>query len=253
MSDSDSEASIPPPTTSLDDVDTDFPLDEATADSTLVSRFDNEMKLYETLYGMHRFPEDHGKQLSRRERKREGYISTTLTYGEIKFETFAELFHILKMRHGAMSEDGGVFVDIGCGIGKPVFCAALLHKFNRIVGIEILEDLYKVCIETMHLWTKSVKPVLGEEYTQEMQFSFLNNDVLTVDWSDANIVFMNSTCFNRSLMVDLSFKAKALAPGALVVTTTKRLIGPAFDLLEELQMEESWGDATVYIQQRVEH
>ena len=85
-----------------------------------------------------------------------------------------------------------------------------------------------------------------------MQFSFLNNDALTVDWSNADIVFINSTCFNRSLMVDLSVQAKALAPGALVVTTTKRLVGPAFDLVEELQMEESWGDATVYIQQRID-
>ena len=136
--------------------------------ANILSQFQSEAHLYDLMYGTHRFPEDHGKQLSRTERKRENYISTTLTYGEIKFETFTELFHILKTRHGAMAEDGGVFVDIGCGIGKPVFCAALMHKFNRIVGIEILEDLYKCCVETMQIWTKSVKPLLGEEVREPL-------------------------------------------------------------------------------------
>jgi hypothetical protein len=85
-----------------------------------------------------------------------------------------------------------------------------------------------------------------------MQFSFLNNDFLLIDWSDADIVFMNSTCFNNSLMLDLSMKGKALAPGTIVVTTTRKMIGPAFDMVEELTMQESWGDATVYIHKRVE-
>ncbi|GMH48602.1 hypothetical protein TrVE_jg14474 [Triparma verrucosa] len=250
MSDSDSDASIEPPTQGF--ADSTLTATEPPP-NPLMESLKQEIDLFDKLYGKQRgFSETYGKEISRAERKREGYISTTLTYGEIKFETFAELMNILKGRHGAMKEDGGVFVDIGCGIGKPLFGAALLHKFDKIVGIEILEDLYKVCVETMQHWTKHVKPVLGEERTQDMQFSFLNNDFLIADWSDADIVFMNSTCFNRSLMIDLSAKGKALAPGTIVVTTTKRMVGPAFDLVEELQMEESWGDATVYIQKRVE-
>jgi len=81
---------------------------------------------------------------------------------------------------------------------------------------------------------------------------FLNNDALEVDWSDSDVVFMNSTCFTQSLMIDLSYACCSLKDGALVITTTRRLIGPAFVLLEEVQMEESWGDATVYIQKRRE-
>ena len=81
---------------------------------------------------------------------------------------------------------------------------------------------------------------------------FLNNDALEVDWSDADVVFMNSTCFTQSLMIDLSYACKNLKDGAFIITTTRRVIGPSFLLLEEIKMEESWGDATVYIQQRVQ-
>ncbi|GMI12482.1 hypothetical protein TrRE_jg665 [Triparma retinervis] len=124
--------------------------------------------MYHKIYGA--YAPDHGKVVSRSERKREGYISSALTYGEVLFETFAELFKVVEERHGGMPE-GGVFVDVGCGIGKPVFAAALLHNFRKCVGIEILEDLYKVCIECMKTYTHEVKPHLGEEKSSGLQFS----------------------------------------------------------------------------------
>jgi len=37
--------------------------------------------------------------------------------------------------------DNLTFIDIGCGTGKPVFAAALLHPFKKVIGVEILEDL----------------------------------------------------------------------------------------------------------------
>jgi hypothetical protein len=34
-------------------------------------------------------------------------------------------------------------VDIGTGAGRAVFAAALLHDFDKCMGIEILEGLHK--------------------------------------------------------------------------------------------------------------
>jgi hypothetical protein len=87
--------------------------------------------------------------------------------------------HILKTRHNCLHSPGGVFYDLGCGIGKPVFAAGLIHKFDKLVGVEILEDLYKVCVETMHVWTKDVKPILGEEvryYVYVFYYIFILSD-----------------------------------------------------------------------------
>mmetsp|Transcript_10406 Transcript_10406/g.21411 ORF Transcript_10406/g.21411 Transcript_10406/m.21411 type:complete len:247 (-) Transcript_10406:21-761(-) len=245
MSDSDSDASIEPPTFPTLENESSPPQQASLAHHNETF----EGRMYHAIYGS--YDSDFGRSVSRSERKREGYISSALTYGEVLFETFAELFKVIKERHGGMPE-GGVFVDVGCGIGKPVFAAALLHNFRKCVGIEILEDLYKVCVECLKTYTRDVKPQLGEEKTADLQFSFLNNDALEVDWSDADVVFMNSTCFTQSLMIDLSLVCKQLKEGTIIITTTRRVIGTAFTLLEEIQMEESWGDATVYIQKRNE-
>ena len=125
-----------------------------------------------------------------------------------------------------------------------------LRNFRKCVGIEILNDLYKVCLECAQFWHRTVKPQLGEDSRANLQISFLPNDATMIDFSDADFVFINSTCFNNSLMIDLSLKCKSLKEGAIIVTTTRRIVGSAFELLEELKMEESWGDATVYVQRR---
>jgi len=46
-------------------------------------------------------------------------------------------------------------------------------------------------------------------------------------------VFANSTCYDDALMAQLSAKAQALSPGAIVVTFTKGLTDMSgFELLE---------------------
>ena len=44
---------------------------------------------------------------------------------------------------------------------------------------------------------------------------------LDFDWSDGDVVFANSTCFDDELMMDMSKKAEKLKAGALIVTFTK--------------------------------
>ncbi|GMI23773.1 hypothetical protein TeGR_g7918 [Tetraparma gracilis] len=248
MSDSDSDGSIPPPVSSLD-------LESSTDADLLPSRppptLSPEAELFKTLYD-DRLPSNHGKVLSRTERKREGYISPTLTYGEIRFDTFEELFNLLREKNLLPSE-GGTFVDVGCGIGKPVFAAALLHDFQKCTGIEILEDCYRCAVETLAFWTSDIKPLLNEDRVlpENLKFSFLNNDATLVDWSGADVVFMNSTMFNMALMLKLSVQCRALREGAIIVTTTRKIVGRQFELVHEEKMEESWGEAQVYVFRRL--
>ena len=44
-------------------------------------------------------------------------------------------------------ESGGIFYDIGSGTGKPALAAALLHDFDQVNGIEILDGLYRISLE----------------------------------------------------------------------------------------------------------
>jgi hypothetical protein len=40
----------------------------------------------------------------------------------------------------------GKFVDMGSGTGKGCLAAALLHPFDSVVGIELLEKLYEASV-----------------------------------------------------------------------------------------------------------
>jgi hypothetical protein len=67
---------------------------------------------------------------------------------------------------------------------------------------------------------------------------------LDFDWSDGDVIFANSTCFSDELMTLLSKQAESLKPGAIVVTFTKGMSTPAFELLERKRYRMSWGPAT---------
>jgi hypothetical protein len=67
MSDSDSDSPIDPPTLSSVTL-----IDET---SSILETYATESNLFDKLYGAQRgFTETHGKEVSRKERKREGYI-----------------------------------------------------------------------------------------------------------------------------------------------------------------------------------
>lgn len=59
--------------------------------------------------------------------------------------------------------------------------------------------------------------------------------MLAIDWSDADLVLANSTCFDQELLDKISQKCSLLKKGAWMLTLTKKL--PAaeedFDLDED--------------------
>eukprot|EP01041_Mallomonas_annulata_P007713 gene7713-15783_t len=196
-------------------------------------------KLFQVLY--EDFPITYGKAVSRKEREDNEYTSATLVYGEINFNPFAMVFQKL-YRYG-LSADGGKFVDIGCGTGKPVFAAALLHDFDYCVGIEILEGLHGVCRKVLSQWRKNIRHRCSRTKF-DMNISFIHGDAIHINWSDADVVFVNSTCFDETLMIKLAICAKTLRKGSFFISTTRRLPSPEFEILDMSRMPETWGVAT---------
>ena len=68
--------------------------------------------------------------------------------------------------------------------------------------------------------------------------------------SDADVVFVNSTCFDDALMHAIADEAARLKMGAFAITLTRALPSPHFDVLEEECFTMSWGGATVFIQRK---
>lgn len=200
------------------------------------------------------FPVSLGKEASRKEREEnpfEGYADSTLTYGEIDFISIGEVFATIEHRYKCLPKNG-VFYDLGSGTGKGVIAAALLAEFDVCKGIELLEKLYEISArikakydetfpdiqqDNRHLW----KVVPGIEV--------INSDFFKVDWSDASLIFANSTCFDHEMMRKIG--QVPMKPGTVGISFTKTIPGENWIVLESIKKNMSWGEATVYIQRYI--
>jgi hypothetical protein len=84
---------------------------------------------------------------------------------------------------------------------------------------------------------------LVDTYREEggnSNIQFVHGNILNEDWSSGDFIFINSTCFDNSLMGRISSKAEALKKGAILVTLTKRLPSPNFRILEAKLYQMSW-------------
>ena len=82
-------------------------------------------------------------------------------------------------------------------------------------------------------------------------FQFINNSITEFDWSDGDIVFANSTCFNEDLMKEICYRAKFLKTNSLVITFTKSIQSELFQVVKKIRYKMSWGPATVYYHRKI--
>mmetsp|Transcript_20217 Transcript_20217/g.57618 ORF Transcript_20217/g.57618 Transcript_20217/m.57618 type:complete len:286 (+) Transcript_20217:489-1346(+) len=204
------------------------------------------------------YPTALGKAISKKEREDDPSVGDSdspeamrLVYGEIQFWTFALTLEKIRVKYGGLQEPGGTFVDIGAGTGKPVFAAMLLHEFDKVVGIEILEGLHEISLELQAIWNEIRGEVPVTPKTRKTKVELLRGDALKLNWADADLAFCNSTCFDQAMMALLAERADAMRPGAFFVTFTRRLPSKRWQVLEYERHSMSWGEATVFIHVRL--
>mmetsp|Transcript_13162 Transcript_13162/g.15069 ORF Transcript_13162/g.15069 Transcript_13162/m.15069 type:complete len:282 (+) Transcript_13162:173-1018(+) len=201
-------------------------------------------------------PTSRGKKISLKEREAFKTPQYTLVYGEVHFKTYALTFEVIRHKYGGLQKgSGGIFVDLGSGTGKAVFGAFLMHEFDKVVGIELLNGLHNVSLELSSRLDdmKNKKDIKYDHrlLNKNTAIEFLCDDILEVDWwKDADLVFANSTCFSHELMKQISEKAGLMKPGAFFITFTRKIDNSHWKLLEETRHIMSWGEVTVFIQQR---
>jgi SAM-dependent methyltransferase len=205
-------------------------------------------ELYDILVRDH--PVKKGKAASTSERIETNNKASTLVYGEISFNSFAVAVEKVKNKYGGLSKPGGIFYDIGAGTGKPALAAALLHDFDEVRGIEILDGLHSLSLELKEVWRKQIVPLVPERKANT-KITFLKGDATVMDWSDGTFCFANSTCFDDTLMQRLAEGADNLPTGTFFVTFTKRWPSDKWTVLEHESHPMSWGHATVYIHQKI--
>eukprot|EP00929_Paragymnodinium_shiwhaense_P006398 TRINITY_DN10973_c0_g1_i1.p1 TRINITY_DN10973_c0_g1~~TRINITY_DN10973_c0_g1_i1.p1 ORF type:complete len:378 (-),score=101.64 TRINITY_DN10973_c0_g1_i1:259-1392(-) len=98
--------------------------------------------------------------------------SKSLMYGEVPFETIHKLLNVCKVEDLPLFPGKGLFVDLGSGTGKTAVAAALLHPFEKVVGIE--------CMQCLNDMANTVTPKYGElafpEGMAKPEVSFVKGD-----------------------------------------------------------------------------
>lgn len=190
-----------------------------------------------------------GKKLSKSERENKNLNDVkSLIYGEVEFRSFSKVLRKMNPKPGT------TFYDLGSGTGRAIFIARFLYDFDRCKGIEILENLHDAAVNVVDRYNAEFRHVLSAGNSQDVAVfhgSLDPEDADFNDWSDGDVVFANSTCFEDRLMEKLSKQAEHLKPGAFVVTFTKGLTSNKFEVMERKRRLMSWGPATVFIHRRL--
>lgn len=185
------------------------------------------------------FKEINGYTISLEARRRLMINDRSLTYGEINFESFYQIL----TRISPKKEE--TFYDLGSGTGKAVFAAHLLFDFQKAAGIEILEDLYKTSLLIKEKYENQIRPNLNEEKpTGKIEF-VLGDFLKTTAFYDADIIFLNSTCFTDEMMADLEKIFNNFKKNLKIITLTKKLKQDCFRLIWSESYLQGWGKATV--------
>ena len=176
------------------------------------------------------------------EKSERGWSSSiSLTYGEVPLASLA----CMLARHTRLSEHA-VFADVGSGTGRGLIAALLCHSFARCVGVELLRSLHEQALLTKAAYEQSSGVDGGV-------LRLVCGDFRACDeWLRADVVYVNSTCFDRPLMADLSAACERLPLGATVITQTHPLSSKHFVCSSVGAYEMSWGSADVFVQCKVQ-
>jgi hypothetical protein len=138
---------------------------------------------------------------------------------------------ILPYRHRLATER---FVDL-LKVGQEGF-AQIMAQSRSLNPTEVIDLPWSQDLKALHLLTLPGRVAFEEA------------DMFACDVSEANLVFIYSTCFG-ALMHKIAHKlAQELPDAALVSTTTYPLSHPAFELIKHFPAKSlAWTDVFVYI------
>ncbi len=192
------------------------------------------LPLIERLYA-----ETNGFLVSTKERAQQNHTDQAFIYGEVIYSSFAELLRIT-----APKQDE-VFYDLGSGAGKAVLWTSLLYPSLKCFGIEFLTGLYQLSLAKKQELLDSPEIQSSQE---KPKIEFINTDILQFDFSNADIIFINATCFTPALWNGILAKFRNLKRGTRIIVSSKNLVELSYlTLINYGFYQMSWGLNPVYI------
>ena len=125
-----------------------------------------------------------------------------------------------------------------------------MFKFSKTAGVELVDALYNASAEVLERFNKEVRPTIAQEL-DDREIKMIHGSIVDIDFSNVDIVFMNSTCFQEDLMLAMEEPLSKLKPGSKVITLSKTLRSPQFEQYKQQMFEFSWGQATGFYHRKI--
>lgn len=187
------------------------------------------------------YPQSVFKELSREQMQISTEVKKTLVYGEL---TFASLCFVLTEALRHCLEPSITFYDLGSGSGRQVLTASLYEPRVTVAkGIEIIPKMHEIACAAQERLEAEFLPAF--KHSPKL-VEFICADIFQIDWSDANVVLLNSTCFTRDMLHTLEQNGlQSLKPGSVIVTLSKKLTHEKFYEVAVHERRMSWGTTQV--------
>lgn len=157
-------------------------------------------------------------------------------YGEIKYKSLKTILDDLK------PNKKDVFYDLGSGVGKSVVQASLDYKFNRCFGIELSKERHEQAVKICQLLKKDKK------ISRYHDVIFKNQDITKINFKNATIIYICSTCYPDHLMITLTNKFKDLKPGTRILTLKSLIPTKNIKLVKTYNLAMSWSkNSPIYL------
>ncbi|MCA9508459.1 MAG: hypothetical protein KC505_08565, partial [Myxococcales bacterium] len=159
-------------------------------------------------------------------------------YGEIRHAALNKLLAFLKL------DKKDVFYDLGSGVGKVVIHTALTTLVKKSVGVELSLLRYK---EASVAFGRACEyePLLKSKIT------LLHKDLMSVDLSEATVIYVCSTAFSIKFMKEVSKRLAQFTHPFRLVSLQELPDEKHFRLLKILRLDMSWMRSTpVHIYER---
>jgi len=166
------------------------------------------------------------KSLAERQEKELAGVRS-LTYGEIDISILHKVLKTVVEEHGPLYAGKGAFVDLGSGAGKACIAAGLLHPFEKVVGIELLECLNGLAGAADAKYKEAQLP----EGVAKPEMSFVKGDfVLEYDsllepLAEATAVCLAvATMYGEEQLGAMAKFAERMPDGSIFITFTQELL-----------------------------
>lgn len=198
------------------------------------------------------------KAMSKEARAGMENAGANLVYAELDIASMHSILNLLKTGYGPLFVGQGVFVDLGSGVGKAAVAAALLHPFQKVVGIECLAPLNAVASDVQGKFAAAAATVLEEGKTPP-EVSFMTGDFvdevagsLAPIAAECKVALAVATCYLEPQLKAMAKFAAAMPENSIFITFGQQLplsmeSGEDWVSLNVESMEMSWGPSTCFI------